>query len=214
MPNRLASRRVWVFDLDNTLYPPEIRLFDQIEARMTAYVMEALGLDRTEADRLRRNYWAEYGTTLSGLMTEHGLDPAPYLAAVHDISLDALDADPELRAAILALPGRRIVHTNGCAAYAARVLEARGLAGVFDAVYGIAETGFEPKPVAAAFAAVIAADGIVPAAAVMFEDDIRNLAVPHALGMATVHVAAEPSAADHVHHHTADLRTFLACASS
>lgn len=209
MPERLAHRRVWVFDLDNTLYPPRARLFDQIELRMTRYVMETLRVSRAEADRLRRHYWTEYGTTLSGLMAEHGVDPRPYLAQVHDISLDGLSPDPALRAAILALPGRRIVHTNGCAEYAARVLAARGLAGAFDAVYGIAETGFQPKPVAAAFAAVIAADGLAPAAAVMFEDDARNLAVPHALGMGTVHVADEASPAPHVHHHTSDLVAFL-----
>ncbi len=209
MPQRLADRSIWVFDLDNTLYPPRARLFDQIEVRMTSYVMDTLGVDRAEADRLRRHYWEVYGTTLSGLMVEHGVDPRPYLARVHDISLSALDRDHDLRAAILALPGRRIVHTNGCADYALRVLEACGLEGVFDAVYGIAETGFQPKPAEAAFAAVIAADGLAPEAAVMFEDDARNLAIPHALGMGTVHVADDRAPGDHVHYHTDDLATFL-----
>ena len=35
----------WVFDLDNTLYPPSARLFDQIEQRMTDWVMTALNVD-------------------------------------------------------------------------------------------------------------------------------------------------------------------------
>jgi putative hydrolase of the HAD superfamily len=56
----------WVFDLDNTLYPPAARLFDQIEVRMTDWVMEALKVDRAEADRLRSHYWRTYGTTLAG----------------------------------------------------------------------------------------------------------------------------------------------------
>ena len=86
----------WVFDLDNTLYPPSARLFDQIEVRMTAWVMQTLGVDRPEADRLRRHYWATYGTTLAGLMQEHGVDPGPYLTDVHDISLAHLEADPLL----------------------------------------------------------------------------------------------------------------------
>ena len=209
MPQRLADRTIWVFDLDNKLYPPRARLFDQIEQRMIAYVMETLSVDRENANRIRRQYWETYGTTLSGLMAEHGVDPRPYLDRVHDISLDALDRDHELRAAILALPGRRIVHTNGCAEYAARVIAARGLDGVFDAVYGIAETGFHSKPAEASFAAVIAADGLTPAAAVMFEDDARNLAVPHALGMGTVHVAEAPEPGAHVQFHTDDLATFL-----
>ncbi len=98
----------WVFDLDNTLYPPSARLFDQIEVRMTAWVMQALGLDRPEADRLRRHYWATYGTTLAGLMQEHGVDPGPYLADVHDISLAHLEADPVLARRTFAAATRRM----------------------------------------------------------------------------------------------------------
>ena len=201
--------RAWVFDLDNTLYPPSARLFDQIEVRMTAWVMEALRVDRAEADRLRRHYWQHYGTTLAGLMQEHGLDPGPYLTDVHDISLHHLDRDTALAEAIAALPGRRIVYTNGSRPYAERVLEARGLSGVFDAVYGVEHAAFRPKPERAAFETVFAADGIDPARAAMFEDDPRNLAAPHAMGMRTIHVAPDPHPADHIHHHTDDLAGFL-----
>ncbi|MGB8622607.1 MAG: pyrimidine 5'-nucleotidase [Paracoccaceae bacterium] len=200
----------WVFDLDNTLYPPEARLFDQIEARMTAYVMEALRVERAEANRLRRSYFAQYGTTLAGLMEVHGIDPAPYLVAVHEIDLSGLSPDRELRARIAALPGRRIVYTNGSAPYAERVLEARGLSDAFDAVYGVEDAGFRPKPEREAFEAVFAADGLTPRNAAMFEDDPRNLAAPHAMGMRTVHVAPQAQCADHIHHHTDDLSAFLA----
>ncbi len=199
----------WVFDLDNTLYPPQVRLFDQIEARMTDWVMQALGVGRAEADRLRRQYWAEYGTTLAGLMREHGVDPGPYLTHVHEIDLSALAPDPDLAAHIRALPGRRIVYTNGSAPYARRVLAARGLEGLFDAVYGIEEAGFHPKPERRAFEAIFAADGLEPARAAMFEDDSRNLEEPHAMGMRTVHVAGAPTPAPHIHHHTDDLTEFL-----
>ena len=199
----------WVFDLDNTLYPPHARLFDQIEARMTRFVMQALGVARLEADRLRRVYWAQYGTTLAGLMREHDVDPAPYLVDVHDISLDHLEFDSDLAAHIAALPGRRIVYTNGTAPYAERVLEARGLAGLFDAVYGVEHAGFLPKPERAAFEAVFALDGVQTDCAAMFEDDERNLAAPHDMGMRTVHVAPEAHEAKHIHHHTDDLTAFL-----
>jgi putative hydrolase of the HAD superfamily len=199
----------WVFDLDNTLYPPHARLFDQIEVRMTRFVMEALGVERPEADRLRRKYWAQYGTTLAGLMREHGVDPAPYLVDVHDISLDHLEADTDLAAQIKALPGRCIVYTNGTAPYAERVLAARGLDGLFDGIYGVEHAGFLPKPERAAFEAVFALDGINPATAAMFEDDQRNLAAPHDMGMRTVHVAPDAHEADHIHHHTDDLAGFL-----
>jgi putative hydrolase of the HAD superfamily len=199
----------WVFDLDNTLYSPEVRLFDQIEVRMTAWVMDVLKVARDEADAIRRDYWQRYGTTLAGLMTEHGVDPEPYLVEVHDISFDALTPDPLLAEGIARLPGRKIVYTNGSAPYAEKVLAARGLTGLFDAVYGVEHAGFRPKPERAAFEAVFAADGIIPAQAAMFEDDPRNLAEPHAMGMRTIHVAPAPAPAAHIHHHTDDIAGFL-----
>ena len=199
----------WVFDLDNTLYPPRMRLFDQIEVRMTDWVMQALQVDRARADHLRAHYWQTYGTTLAGLMTEHGVDPGPYLTEVHDIDFSVLSPDPDLAGAIRDLPGRKIVYTNGCAPYAEKVLSARGLGGMFDAVYGVEHAAFHPKPEARAFQTVFGLDGLTPTTAAMFEDDSRNLAVPHALGMQTVHVAPDPAPAAHIHHHTDDLTDFL-----
>ena len=201
--------RSWVFDLDNTLYPPSARLFDQIEVRMTDWVMQSLRVDRPEADRLRRHYWATYGTTLAGLMREHNIDPAPYLTDVHDINFDNLAPDQLLADRISSLPGRRIVYTNGSAPYAHQVIKARGLTGVFDAVYGVEHAGFHPKPDRAAFETVFALDGLNPATAAMFEDDTRNLAAPYAMGMQTVLVAPEPDPAPYIHHHTDDLTAFL-----
>ncbi len=204
--------RTWVFDLDNTLYPPEVRLFDQIDRRMTDYVMRTLKLDRSKADHLRKQYWRDYGTTLAGLMMHHGVDPAPYLVDVHAIDFSVLGPDPVLRSGIARLPGRRIVYTNGSAPYAMRVIEARGLSGLFDAVYGVENAAFHPKPRPEAFDTVFGTDGLDPKRAAMFEDDPRNLRVPHALGMRTVHVAPEalPVAdAAHIHHHTDNLGGFL-----
>lgn len=199
----------WVFDLDHTLYPPSARLFDLIEVRMTAYVMDALGVGHSEADRLRKHYWATHGTTLAGLMREHDVDPGPYLTDVHDIPLDRLEPDPELARRIADLPGRRIVYTNGCAPYAERVLEARGLGHAFDAVYGVEDADFHPKPDLTAFRKVFETDGLDPESSAMFEDDARNLKVPHAMGMRTVHVAETADAAEHIHFHTDDLSGFL-----
>jgi putative hydrolase of the HAD superfamily len=200
----------WVFDLDNTLYPPHMRLFDQIEVRMTDWVMQALRVDRARADHLRAYYWQTYGTTLAGLMTEHGVDPGPYLTDVHDIDFSVLTPDPGLAHSIASLPGRKIVYTNACAPYAEKVLAARGLAGLFQGIYGVEHAEFHPKPDARAFATVFGKDGLDPAKGAMFEDDARNLAVPHALGMRTVHVAPTAEPADHIHHHTDDLAAFLA----
>lgn len=201
--------RTWVFDLDNTLYPPAVRLFDQIEVRMTDWVASALGVARDEANRLRAHYWDTYGTTLAGLMREHDVDPGPYLDEVHDIDFSALTPDPALADAIMALDGRRIVYTNACAPYAAEVLRARGLEACFETIYGIEHAEFHPKPERRAFQHIFDAADIDPAQAAMFEDDARNLAAPHEMGMRTVHVAPEPAPADHIHFHTDDLTAFL-----
>ncbi|MEM7440358.1 MAG: pyrimidine 5'-nucleotidase [Pseudomonadota bacterium] len=199
----------WVFDLDNTLYPPECALFDLIEVKMTAYVMETLGVDKDRADFLRQHYWQVYGTTLSGLMQEHNVDPMPYLFDVHDIPLDHVPTAPDLLAEIEALPGRKIVYTNGSEFHADRVLAARGLTGAFDAIYGIEHASFHPKPTPQAYDAILTRDGFDPTRAAMFEDDARNLAVPHGLGMRTVHVAPLPVVTGYVDHHTSDLTGFL-----
>jgi putative hydrolase of the HAD superfamily len=199
----------WVFDLDNTLYPPSANLFGQIEVKMTDWMMRVLDVEHAEANRLRAQYWESYGTTLAGLMEVHGMAPDAYLQEVHDVSFDGLEADAVLAERIAALPGRRIVYTNATEPYARNVLAARGLSDVFDAVYGVEHAGFQPKPRRAAFEAVFAADGLDPAKGAMFEDDPRNLAVPHEMGMQTVFVAPAPLDAPHIHHHTADLSDFL-----
>ncbi|WP_224814110.1 pyrimidine 5'-nucleotidase [Hasllibacter sp. MH4015] len=206
---QLTDIETWVFDLDNTLYPPSMALFPQVNARMTAYVMAALGVSEAEADHLRDHYYTEHGTTLAGLMTHHDLDPEPYLLDVHDIDFSVLSPDPALARRIAGLPGRKIIYTNGTAPYAAAVAEARGLGGLFDAIYGVEHARFHPKPARAAFEAVFAQDGLTPTRAAMFEDEARNLAVPHAMGLTTIHVAPDPVAADHIHHHTGDLSAFL-----
>jgi putative hydrolase of the HAD superfamily len=209
---------IWIFDLDNTLYPPEMALFPQIEVKMTNWVMRTLSVEREDADRIRRDFWMRHGTTLAGLMIEHAIDPVAYLADVHDIDFTGLTPAPDLAAAIAALPGRKIVHTNADSRYARKVLQARGF-DVFEAIYGVEETGFHPKPDRRAYDAVIGLAGIDPARAAFFEDDPRNLLVPHDLGMRTVLVGpgrhgpndsipADLDAA-HIQFRTCDLLSFL-----
>ncbi|MDP0925742.1 pyrimidine 5'-nucleotidase [Paracoccus onubensis] len=209
---------IWIFDLDNTLYPAELDLFAQIETRMVDFVMREFSVSAEIANGMRHDYWSRYGTTLAGLMAEHAVDPSAYLSEVHDIDFSVLPPAPELAEAIAALPGRKLVHTNGDSAYAAKVLAARQL-DVFEAVYGVEETAFHPKPRSEAYEAVIAQAGIDPRRAAFFEDDPRNLAVPHTLGMRTILVgpgrdgpnalAAGGRIGDHVQHRTGDLTVFL-----
>ncbi|EBA12853.1 pyrimidine 5'-nucleotidase [Roseobacter sp. CCS2] len=199
----------WVFDLDNTLYPPSADLFGQMDGRFSAYVERLTGLDQAGALKLCHDYWTAYGSTLTGLMAHYDVDPHHFLADVHDIDISHLEEDQALSQAIKALPGRKIVFTNGSHNHAKRVLAARGLTVQFDAVYGVEHADFKPKPTQYAFSAVFAKDGVTPTKAAMFEDEARNLAVPHALGMRTVHVHDDPQDADHIHHHTNHLPDFL-----
>lgn len=209
MTQDLTHVRTWIFDLDNTLYPPQARLFDQIEVRMTAFVVRELGLEPDQADALRKSYWRDYGTTLKGLMVNHAIAPGPYLSEVHDISFNALTPDPALAARIAALPGRKLVFTNGDRAYARKVLTARGLNTVFTEVFGVEETNFVPKPDPQAYDQVLGDAGIDPQSAAMFEDDPRNLKVPHERGMRTILVGPRQRDAPHLHHQTSDLLGFL-----
>ena len=209
MKHNFAAIKHWVFDLDNTLYPPAVRLFDQIEARMVQFVMRTLGTSRSEADRLRRVYWQDHGTTLAGLMAHHAVDPDAFMHEVHDIDFAGLEPDPHLADLISGLPGRKIVYTNGSAPYAAEVLRARGLDAAFDAIYGVEHADYTPKPKRSAFEKVFAKAEIEPESAAMFEDEPRNLAVPRSMGVETVLVAPEPTRDTHIQHHTDDLPGFL-----
>jgi putative hydrolase of the HAD superfamily len=184
-------------------------LFNQIETRMNAYVQQVLNVDKTEADHLRATYWAEHGTTLAGLMRNHDIDPDPYLIAVHDVDFTVLSPDPALRSAIKNLPGHKVIYTNGTAPYARNVLAARGLSDLWDNIYGVEHAHYHPKPDHAAYARVFKTQGLDPHRSAMFEDDPRNLEVPHKMGLRTIHVAPRPHSAPFIQHHTDDLAGFL-----
>lgn len=176
----------WIFDLDNTLYPPSTRLFDQIDVRMGEFIQNLLGCDAVEARRVQKLYFHDHGTTLSGLMHYHAIDPHEFLDFVHDIDMTPLAAAPPLADRLAALPGRKLVFTNGDDAYAARVLAGLGLSESFDGIWDIHAMNYRPKPEASAYSGLIEAFAIRPETAVFVEDMARNLAPAKALGMQTV----------------------------
>lgn len=176
----------WIFDLDNTLYPPSTRLFDQIDVRMGEFIQNLLGCDAVEARRVQKLYFHDHGTTLSGLMHYHAIDPHEFLDFVHDIDMTPLTAAPPLADRLAALPGRKLVFTNGDDAYAARVLAGLGLSESFDGIWDIHAMNYRPKPEASAYSGLIEAFAIRPETAVFVEDMARNLAPAKALGMQTV----------------------------
>ncbi len=186
MPPALASINCWIFDLDNTLYPPSARILPLMEVRMALFIEQLLGVDSAEAHRLRHQHFVDHGTTLAGLMKHHAIDPQDYLGFVHDVPMESLEPDPALRGAIARLPGRKLVFTNADAPYAERVLAARGLSGLFDGMHDIIASALRPKPDMAAYTAFVRQQGVDASRALFVEDMARNLAPAKALGMTTV----------------------------
>jgi putative hydrolase of the HAD superfamily len=223
MPARgrpLHEIETWIFDLDNTLYPASCRLFDQIHDRMQSFIAERLGLSLEAALVVQKTYFREHGTTMRGLMTVDKVDPHEFLAYVHDIDLACVPPDPILAAALRALPGRKIVHTNGSVAHAERLLAHLDIAGSFCGVVDIAAAGFEPKPALAGYHELLRRHEVSPRTALMIEDMAKNLVPAAALGMTTAWVhgtidwAAAGSEGDHIHYRVDDLGRFLAEAAA
>jgi len=214
----------WIFDLDNTLYSGDTAFFKQIDVKMTAFVSRFLDLPPLEARKVQKQYLFEYGTTLSGLMAVHKMDPEEFLDDVHDISLDSLTPDPSLRTAIDALPGRKFIFTNGSQKHAENVGTHLGIYDLFDGVFGIEDADYVPKPQRAPYDIFNKRHDIDPSRAMMAEDSARNLKVPYDMGMKTLLITSqadwshEPEHArpltgehtpDFVNDHTNDLSTWL-----
>nr|WP_202886029.1 pyrimidine 5'-nucleotidase [Kribbella sandramycini] len=184
----------WILDLDNTLYPPSTGLADQMNQRIRAYLANLFGTDEAGAVRLQRELVAEHGTTLRGLMNTRGIDPHDYLAWEHTIDYSVLTPDPALGTALAALPGRRLLFTNGTAYHAEQALGRLGLAPAFDGVFDILAGQLVPKPYAASYERFVEQFAVEPGRAVFCDDLAVNLEVPERLGMATVWVSGEPVA--------------------
>ena len=178
----------WIFDLDNCLYPASTGLFSLIDERMGAYIQRLLGCEAAEAKRVQKYHFHTHGTTLSGLMKEHGIDPHHFLEDVHDIPLERVSANPRLKAGLGRLPGRKFVFTNGDAPYARRVLERIGIHDQFEHLHDIHAAELRPKPERHGYELLCAGFGIDPARACMIEDMAQNLRPAKSLGMTTVWV--------------------------
>lgn len=209
----------WIFDLDNTLYPATSSLFPQIDTRMKAFIAEFLGIEPHKAFEIQKRYYHEYGTTLRGLMLKHGLEPDEFLAYVHDVDHSVLEADAEMDAAIAALPGRKLIFTNGSEKHAEDVLERLKLAHHFSGIFDIRAAEFIPKPQPETYARMTQAFGVDPKVSAFFEDSASNLKPAAEIGMTTIWV--RPADApwfrqshdlSHCHHITDDLVSWLKAA--
>lgn len=207
----LAHVDTWLFDLDQTLYPAEAEVMALIEGKMTAFVAREVGLPHDEAYKLQKSYLSEHGTTLAGLMAHYGVEPHRFLNEVHDVSIDGLHPDPELNALIAALPGRKIVFTNGDDPHAVRILAKLEMTDLFDGVFHLEHANWIPKPNMATFERMMAAHQVTPTTAVFFEDSPKNLKPAHQLGMKTVLVGpkADGNTDDFVDFRALSVKAFL-----
>ncbi|MGD8810507.1 MAG: pyrimidine 5'-nucleotidase [Gammaproteobacteria bacterium] len=215
MTDGFHDKSDWVFDLDNTLYPAACNLFEQVDRRIQRFIMDMFDAGPDEARKIQKDFFHQYGTTLNGLMTNHGVDPTEYLHYVHDIDVTPVPPNPALEAVLARLPGRKLVYTNGSVPHAERVMERLGVAHHFDGVFDIVAADYVPKPEDSAFEIFVRKYGIDSARAVMVEDIARNLAPAHARGMTTVWVRSDHHWSlgngedPHIHHAIDDLVDWL-----
>lgn len=181
-----AGVEAWIFDLDNTLYPRSTNLFNQVDERIRAYVARLLDVEDAEAQRIQKDYYREHGTTLRGLMLSHNIDPDEFLEFVHDIDHSCVQPDPALGEALLRLPGKKYIFTNGSRRHAEKVAERLGFPRHFEDIFDIVAANLVPKPERATYDRFVSRFGLKPERAAMFEDLARNLAAPKAVGMTTV----------------------------
>jgi putative hydrolase of the HAD superfamily len=212
----------WVFDLDNTLYPHHLNLWQQVDERIRDYIANFLKVGRDEAFRVQKDYYRRYGTSMRGLMEEHGLQPDEFLELVHQIDHSPIEPNPALGEVIARLPGRKLILTNGTRSHADAVMRRLEITEHFEDVFDIRAAELEPKPRPQVYQRFLTRHNVDPSRAAMFEDLSRNLEVPHALGMTTVLIVPEGSRAvlredwelagrdaPHVDHVTEDLTGFL-----
>lgn len=222
MPPRPQEVETWIFDLDNTLYPASSNLFALISHKMTGYIMELLGLDETAARIEQKRLFRAHGTTLRGLMMEYHIDPHGFLDHVHDVDLETLAAAPALGRALAALPGRKLIHTNGSVRHAERILGRLGLQEHFSEIWDIVASEFVPKPDGQGYRGLLARHSIEPGRAAMVEDMACNLKPAAELGMFTLWIrTGEATAiadagefAPYIHDSTDDLAGWLVAHTS
>jgi putative hydrolase of the HAD superfamily len=186
------SRRVWIFDLDNTLHDARARIFPSMHEQINAYLRRHFGVDEAGANAMRQDFWRRYGTTLRGLMRHHGTDPRHFLAETHVFPelADMVVRENALKHALARLPGRKLVFSNAPRAYVEGVLRALRLGRFFDAVYTIEDTGYRGKPSLHGFHVLLRNHDLDPHRCAFIDDMLENLRAAHRLGMSTVWVSA------------------------
>ena len=211
----LQSIKFWVFDLDNTLYSGNTRVFEQVDKKMTEYISKKLKVDKEEAKKIQKNYFHKYNTTLNGMIKNHKINAHEFLEFVHDINIDFLQKDPELAKEIERLDGIKIIFTNGSRKHALNVTKRLGVDQLFDDIFDIVDCNFIPKPLMEPYKKLVEKHKIDPKLCVLVEDIARNLKPAYEMGMKTVWIendepwASKFSDSSFINYKTKNLSDFL-----
>ena len=211
----LQSIKFWIFDLDNTLYSGNTRVFEQVDKKMTEYISKKLKVDKEKAKKIQKNYFHEYNTTLNGMIKNHKINANEFLEFVHDINIDFLQKDIALAKEIEKLDGIKIIFTNGSRKHALNVTKRLGVDQLFDDIFDIVDSDFIPKPLMKPYKKLVEKHKIDPKLCVLIEDIARNLKPAYEMGMKTVWIennepwASKFANSDFVNYKTNNLSEFL-----
>ena len=211
----LKKIKYWLFDLDNTLYSGDTKVFDQVDQKMSFFISKKLKVSVEEAKKIQKNYFHEYNTTLNGMIKNHKIDAEEFLEFVHDVDLNFLKKDLNLQNELTNLTGKKYIFTNGSKAHASNVTKRIGIENLFDGVFDIVDSDFIPKPSIEPYEKIIQKYGIDPEYCIFIEDIARNLKPAYELGMKTVWIindepwAAKFSNENFINYRTDNLSDFL-----
>ena len=186
MRDSLDKIKFWLFDLDNTIYHPNTKIFNQIDLKMKEYISKELGIPEKEAFKVQKDYYKKYGTTLFGLMKNYNINAEDFLDFVHNINLKGLKKSDELAELINCLPGKKFIYTNGDEKHANNILQKLDIQNSFSGIFDIKKSGFIPKPEKKSLLNLVEFYNIEPSKTIYFEDLEKNLKTASCIGITTV----------------------------
>ncbi len=190
-----TNKKYILFDLDETLYPRDAGLMQEIAHLISLYMEEKLGLPPELVAHLRREYFQHYGTTMRGLQIEHHIDPDDYLAYVHNIRLeDYIGPNQALDKVLADIDLEKAVFTNASEEHARRVLKVLGIEHHFKWIVDVRAMHFLSKPNPESYQRILEILGATAPQCILVEDNVRNLRQAKQLGMTTILVDGHPGA--------------------
>ena len=190
MSNLINKINTWIFDLDNTLYKADSGIFQQVHELMGEFIKKHLNMDIKEAKELQKSYYKKHGTTLRGLMDNHGIDPDDFLKEVHNLDYSIVGPDDLLNEQLKKLKGKKIIYTNANMQHAISVLDRINLSGFFDEIYDIKMANYVPKPEIKPYEQIIKKYNLNPSSSAMFDDIAKNLVPAKKVGFTSIWIDA------------------------